>query len=259
MPAGAAQFLANSPDRLDLLRSLSEESSSPAELASKHSFPRRSVQRNLAAFVDRGWAESSGGTYHLTVTGALVLEEHAAYVDTLACIEAFAPLFRYLPDRDHAPNPAWLADATSTVATEEEPQAPVHRYVTSVEQLDTDRVRMLSPVLSRLFHEAHAGLAVRGVTTELVMPAEMVERARERNPLEFRVVVALDVLSLYQFPEDFGVGVTLGDDQVLVAAYDAERQLRALVESTDPQLIAWASDLFERYREQSAVVDNPRQ
>ena len=250
----AARFLANSSDRLALLASLAEGSASPAELASAHDTSRRSVQRNLAAFVERGWAETTGGTYRLTVTGALVAEEHAGYVDALSRIEEFAPFFRYLPDPDHAPDPAWLEGAAITVASGEDPQAPVHRYVTRVERLDTGRVKMLSPVLSRLFHEAHATLALRGVHTDLVMPARTVRRARERNPIEFETVVGLGILSLYRHPEPFGVGLTLGDDRLLMAAYDDEKRLRALVESANPEFRAWASDLFDRYRERSDPV-----
>lgn len=254
IPPDAVRFLADSPDRLALLASLAEGSASPSELRSEHSISRRSVQRNLAEFVDRGWADSNGGTYRLTATGALVAEEHAEYVDAVERIEEFAPFFRHLPDRDHAPDPAWLADAAMTVSTADDPQAPVHRYVTSVERFETDRIRMLSPVLSRLFHDAHASLAVRGVRTELVMPTATVDRARERNPIEFRAVVALDVLALYRFPEPFGIGLTLGDDRLLMAAYDDAKQLRAVVESRDPQFLAWASDLFERYRGRSEPV-----
>ncbi len=248
MPDDAVQFLAGSPDRLALLTSLADGPASPSELATEHSLSRRSVQRNLAAFVDRGWAETDGGTYDLTVTGALVAEEHAAYVDAIERVDEFAPFFRHLPDRDHTPDPAWLADAELTVSTAEDPQAPVHRYVTRVEGLDTGRIQILLPVLSRLFHDAHASLAIEGVHTELVMPAAMVERARERNPLEFRGVVAVDVLTLYRHSEPFSVGLTLADDCLLLAAYDGEKQLQVLVESTHPEFHAWAADLFDRYR-----------
>lgn len=259
MPSNnAAQFLANSPDRLALLTSLSQESASPGELASEHSFSRRSVQRNLAEFVDRGWVETSGGTYHLTVTGELIAEEHAEYVDALARITDFAPFFRYLPDYDHAPDPEWLTDATMTIATEDNPQAPVHQYVSRVRQFDTERIKMLSPVLSRLFHEAHATLASRGVHTELVMPARMIDRAREQNPIEFQALIALDILSLYQFPNLFSIGLTLGDTRLLIGAYDDEKQLQALIESTDSQFHSWASDLFDRYKGQSELLTSGR-
>lgn len=78
-----AQFLAGSPDRLHLLAHLRDQPGSPGELADALSISHRSVQRNLARFVDRGWAEKRDGAYHLTTLGALVTEEHAAYMDTL--------------------------------------------------------------------------------------------------------------------------------------------------------------------------------
>jgi predicted transcriptional regulator len=251
----AVQFLASSGDRLRLLQSLFDGASTPAELASEHALSRRSIQRHLAEFVERGWAESSGGTYQLTVTGALVMEAHTEYVEELAQLSEYAPFFRHLPDRERAPDPSWLTDATLTVATEEDPQAPVHEYVRRVTQLETDRVRMLAPVLSRLFHEAHATVARRGVHTVLVMPAPMVHRAEDRNPLEFSVIARLDVLSLYESPEAFEFGLTLGDDVVLMAAYDGDNQMRALVESTAPPFHDWSAELFDRYQQQATLVD----
>jgi predicted transcriptional regulator len=250
----AAAFLANSPERLALLRSLADGPASPGDLAATGDRSRRSVQRNLAAFAERGWVETTGGTYRLTAVGDLVAERHATYVDTLARIERFAPFYRHL-DPDHAPDPDALAGARLTVATEADPQAPVHEYVDRVESLDAGRVRMLSPVLSRLFHEAHAPLAARGVYTDLVMPAPVVERARERNPAEFAAVVGSDVLSLRRTAESFRLGLTLADDRVLAAAYDEDRRLRALVASGNDALYDWAADLFERYREAADPVE----
>ncbi|SFG91532.1 Predicted transcriptional regulator, contains HTH domain [Halopelagius inordinatus] len=250
----AAQFLAGTPDRRRLLARLARESAAPAALADELDLPRRSVQRHLGKFVDRGWAESSGGTYRLTVTGELVVEEHATYLDALDRIGAFDPLFRHLPDRTHAPDPRWLEDATLTAASPENPQAPVRQYIDSVRTFDTERIRMLSPVLSRLFHDAHAELAVAGVHTELVLSAATIRRARELNPAEFAVVVSVGVLDLYRHPEDLGFGLTVGDDRVLMGAYDDEGQLKACVESEHPEFVRWAGELFERYRDRSDAV-----
>ena len=250
-----AQFLAGSPDRRRLLAHLLDHPGSPADLADALSASRRSVQRNLAQFVDRGWAEKADGAYRLTVTGELVTDEHVRYLDTLGRIEAYDSLFRHLPDRDHAPDPRWLADATLTEATSDNPQAPVHRYVASVREMDTDRVRMVSPVLSRLFHEAHAELAFDGVHTDLVMSAATVERARDLNPAEFAVVVNVGVLDLYRHPGPVEFGLTLGADRLLLGAYDDEGQLRTCVESDADELLAWGDRLFGRYRDASERVE----
>ena len=252
-----ARFLAGSPDRRRLLERLSDDPGSPAELADALSAARRSVQRNLAEFADRGWAEKVDGAYRLTVTGELVADEHADYLDSLDRIEAFEEFYRYLPDRDHAPDPRRLADASLTAASSTDPQAPVHRYVEVVRAFDTDRVRMVSPVLSRLFHEAHAQLAFDGVHTDLVMSAETVERAREMNPAEFAAVTSVGVLDLYRHPGPVEVGLTLGDDRLVVCAYDGDGALRACVESADPSLLRWGADLFERYRDEAERVEPP--
>lgn len=253
----AAAFLAGSPERRRLLTHLRDTSASPADLADALPIARRTIQRHLGRFVDRGWAEKDDGLYRLTVTGALVLEEHETYLDTVGRIEAFASFFEHLPDRDHAPDPRWLEDATLTEATPENPQAPVREYVRRVREFDTDRIRMLSPVLSRLFHDAHAKLALDGVHTELVLSEAMIERARELNPAEFSIVVSVGVLDLYRHPEDIAFGLTIGEDRLLMGAYDEAGQLQACVDADDPEFVRWGARLFERYRDRSARVDPP--
>ena len=250
----AARFLAGSPERRRLLERLADDPGSPAELADALSMARRSVQRNLAGFADRGWAEKRDGAYRLTVTGELVADEHAAYLDSLSRVGAFEAFYRHLPDADRAPDPRWLADASLTVAGSADPQAPVHRYVEAVRAFDTDRVRMVSPVLSRLFHQAHAELAFDGVHTDLVMSAATVARAREMNPAEFAAVTSVGVLDLYRHPGPVEVGLTLGDDRLVACAYDDDGHLHACVESDDPSLLRWGAALFERYRDESERV-----
>lgn len=254
MSRDTAAFLAGSEDRLALLSSLRERSAAPATLADDLSLPRRSVQRHLSAFVDRGWARKDGGTYRLTTVGELVAEEHASYLETLSLVERFAPFYEHFPSDEPAPDPRALRDAECVVATDADPQAPVHHYVTSVRSFGGDRIRMLSPVLSRLFHDAHADLAFDGVHTDLVMSGDRIDRARELNPAEFGVVVRVGVLDLYRHPDPVEFGLTLGENRVLVGAYDDGR-LRAVVDSTAPDLLRWAAERFEDYRRRSERVD----
>jgi len=243
----ATQFLAASPDRLALLGRLREAPGAPADLAEDLDISRRSVQRNLGEFVDRGWAYRDAGEYRTTTTGAVVAVEHADYLDALDLIDTFGDLYRHLPDADHAPDPRWLSGAEMVGATADDPQAPVHFYISRVKTFDGDRIRMVSPVLSRLFHDAHAELAFRGVHTELVLSADTVARARERNRAEFDVVVSVDVLDLYRHPETVGFGLTVGEDRLLMSAYDEGGHLQACVESSDDRFLDWAERLFETY------------
>ncbi|WP_433623466.1 helix-turn-helix transcriptional regulator [Halomicrococcus sp. NG-SE-24] len=247
----AARFLAGSPDRYRLLAHLRERPGSPRDVADALDASRRSVQRNLAELVDRGWAEKRDGDYRLTTSGAFVARAHADYLDALSAVEAAAPVLERLPV-ERAPDPTWLADADVVAADAERPQAPVSHYVRRLRERETTRVRMLAPVLSRIFHEAHAELVLSGVDTEVVLPADSVETARSMNPLEFEVVVR--AIDLYRHDGPVELGLTLGDDWVLAGAYDDDGQLRAVAESDDPRFVEWAQDAYEEYRSRAERV-----
>lgn len=249
-----AAFLAASPDRRELLERLGADPGTPADLAADLAASRRSVQRNLQAFVERGWARKVDGEYRRTTAGGVVARTHAEYVEDLAVVRRFEALYGHVPDADHAPDPGWLVDADLASATETDPHAPLEFYVSRVGEVAGDRIRMLSPVLSRPLHRAHEPLALEGVHTELVMDEASVERARERNPAEFAVVSAVDVLDLRAHPGPIGIGLTVGDGRALVSAYDGDGNLRACVDSRDERLLEWAGDLFDRYRREAEPV-----
>lgn len=250
----AAQFLADSPDRLALLTRLRKEATRPSTLADDLDCTRRSVQRNLAAFVEWGWVERDDNGYRLTTAGDYAATIHADYLDQLERLDRFDPLLRHL-DTDHAPPLSMLEDADLIVASPENPQAPVQAYVDRLKQFEGDTVQMCSPVLSRIFHEAHASLAMQGVHTDLVLSEATAEKACELNPLEFKTVLSVGVLDLYTHPDPVPFGLTVGEDQLLLTAYDEEGHLEASLASDHSELLVWAEDFIERYRERSAKVD----
>lgn len=248
----AAAFLAGSPERLRLLGNLREQSGSPRDVADATDVSRRSVQRNLSEFADRGWVEKRDGVYELTTTGELVARIHEEYVETLGAVSEYDSFYRHLPDANHAPNPLWVTDATLVTASPDQPQAPVSHYVKRLRARETTTIRMLAPVLSRLYHDAHAELVLSGVETELVMPPERIETARSSNPLEFRLVSR--TIDIYEHDGPVEFGLTLGDDWAFAGAYDDDGQLRALLECDDCDFFEWAETVYRRYRNRSSPI-----
>lgn len=252
MASDAVRFLADSPDRLKLLEQVDDGPGGPRDFAADLDQSRRSIQRNLAAFEERGWVEKRDGEYHLTTKGDVVAREHREYVTALDAVEANDQLYRHLP-REIAPDPAWLGDAMVVLAEPDHPQAPVSHYVSVVESVDTDEIRMISPVLSRIFHDAHAQRVVEGVRTDLVLDADRVTAAREKNPGEFATVVAVPTFTLYRRPDPIDFGLTITDDRALLLAYD-DGQIRACLDATDPAVVNWARDQFDRVRRRSKRI-----
>lgn len=248
-------FLAGSPDRLALLDSLADEPAAPRDAADALDISGRSAQRNLAQFAERGWAEKRDGDYRLTTRGRLVRETYVDCLERLDRIDDLAECYDHLPDAPAPPDPAWLDDATVVTADPDHPQAPVTHYVDAVRSLETDRVRMLSPVLSRIFERPHAELVRRGARTELILPADRVAAAREKNPAKFEAVLAAPSFTLYETDEPVGCGLTVADDRAFVLAYDADGRVRACVDGSDTDLREWAAERFESHRGDAAEVE----
>ncbi len=217
---------------------------------------RRSVQRNLTALTRRGWVEKVDGAYRVTTSGALVVEAHKRYSDELAAIDRFSPIVDAFSDVDHAPPPTALSSATVTTVTPGQPHGPLHQYLQAIERFETERVRMLSPVLSRPLHGAHAELGLGGAHTELILTEQLSERARRLNPREFDLLVSVAPLTVFRHPGPIEAGITIGDDRVLVCSYDDDR-LTACLEATSSALIAWARELFDHYRSQASEITTP--
>lgn len=256
MADDTARFLADSPDRLALLERLRGAPASPSALVDDLDPARRSIQRNLAAFENRGWVERCGDGYRLTATGDAAARTHADYLDRLRRIDECAPLLRHL-DPEDAPNPELLADADLVVASDADPQAPIHAYTERLRELGGDRVRVCSPVLSRAFHEAHAALAMDGVHTELLLSTTTARRAKELNPLEFSAVLRAGPLDLFVRDDPVPFGLALGEGSLLLGVYD-DGHLRACLHSTDPELVGWAESAFEALREDARRIGSVR-
>jgi len=251
--ADDARFLADSPDRLALLERLRAGAASPATLAADFDCARRSVQRNLVAFAERDWVERGDGGYRLTTVGDLIARAHADYLDRLQALDSYAPLLCRL-DREHAPDPELLDDADLVVATEADPQAPIHAYAERLRGFEGGRLRTCSPVLSRPFHEAHASLALNGTDTELLLSTATARRARELNPMEFAAVLRSGALKLSTRPESVPFGLVVDGEALLLGAYDEDGHLEACLHGTNPDLVSWGEAQFEALRAEATRV-----
>jgi predicted transcriptional regulator len=217
---------------------------------------RRTVQRHLAACEERGWVERGDGGYRLTAAGDAAARVHQAYRDRLAAVDRAAPLLSHL-NPSQAPSPEQLTDADVVAASASDPQAPIQAYVERLGGFTGDRVLLCSPVLSRVFHDAHADLARRGVHTDLLLSTETARLARDRNPLEFAAVLRLGVLDLYTRAEPVPFGLVIDDEQLLLGAYDDDGNLKACLHGDDPELVAWGERQFETLREHAERVRSP--
>jgi len=122
-----AKYLAGSPVRVAILRTLRRDPRRPADLTAAVDATRTTVQRILAGFRDRDWVVKRGAVYCVTPTGERV---HDAYEALLSEIERADRYGQFAADLERVGAefpPSALASGELTVAADRNPLAVVDR------------------------------------------------------------------------------------------------------------------------------------
>jgi len=243
------EFLSGSRHRVEILRTLRAEGpSTRREIRDAVDASRSTVRRTLEGFLERDWIASTDDGYRITAAGGLLLEEFRRLSGAARITDEYAPLLRSLPDGVLDVDPAWLADAALTEATEADPYAPARRQTETVRT--AGRFRGLLPAIelegAKLVHERVVG---GGLEATVVVSAATAEAIRSEPFVDFfREKLGTGRLTVYAHDGDLPMYLGLADDDAVeVGAEDEEGIPRALLQSTDERLRAWGEATFEEY------------
>ncbi|MFC7185908.1 helix-turn-helix transcriptional regulator [Halorubrum yunnanense] len=255
-----AQYLAGSPVRVAILRTLRREPLRPADLTDTVDATRTTVQRILGGFRERDWVVKRDAAYRVTPTGERV---HDAYETLLGEVELADCYGGFAADLERvgAGFPAEALDAGElTVATERNPLAAVDRLTELLREGRDAEIRAVSPVVIQRFNRAAAAALDAGAEVELVIDRDVVETSvSDFGPATDRAIRDEDA-TVYVSPEPIEYGLFTCGDVACVTAYDRRNNPRHVLESTDVAVTEWVNDRFESLvadaRRLSAVVEN---
>jgi len=243
-----ASYLAGSPGRITILRTLRTAPRRPSELAERVDVTRTTVQRVLAGFRDRGWVHKGRSEYHLTVTGERVCAAYENLLKEADTARELAPVAAELSGIDDFPSEA-LSGAELTVASERKPLAAVDRFLERFQEAAGGEIRSVSPIVSRAFNEAAEDLLADETGIELVIDREVLEASNAAFPDALDRAITGDRVDVFVHPEPLAFGLAVFESDVCLAAYDESKNLRVLLESADPAAYEWAEDRFGTLRE----------
>lgn len=254
-PHDDVQYLVGSPVRARILETLREEPLRPTELTDCVDATRTTVQRILAGYLERDWVVKRGGRYTATVTGRGV---HRAYERLLANVERaerFGPFAAHAgPVVDDLPWDA-LEGAEVTVASDRDPFATAQRLAELISTADADHMRAVSPIVAEVFNEAAVEFIDGGGHLELTIDHGVLEASQAEFPDALERARRLGDVDVLVHPEPLGFGLMLAGGRACLGAYDAENNLRAVVESDAPELFEWADATYERHRSRAAPLE----
>lgn len=254
-PEECVRFLATSQNRVALLEALDDGPLRPVEICERLSLSRSATHRNLRDLTDRGWAKRVDDGYIATVCGRLVLGAYNELEETVRLVAEYGSSLEPLADAGLTLSPATLDDAAVTTATENDPHAPLRHYVERVHEIELDRFRGITPVVSPLFNEAHQPVLSEGADAELLLGSSALSTSKTDYETEFDSAMTADGLTLYVHPDPLSFGLSIVDERVFLGAYEGG-QFVACFEWTDPEIRAEAIEAYESYRAAASEVDS---
>lgn len=248
------RFLATSQNRVSLLEALDRGPLRPAEICKQLSLSRSATHRNLSDLTEKGWAKRVDEGYTATVGGRLVLGAYNELEETVRLVSEYGSSLEPLVDAGLTLSPAILDDAAITTATENDPHAPLRHYVERIREIELDRFRGITPVVSPLFNEAHQPVLSDGSDAELLLGSSALSTSKDDYETEFDSAMTADGLTLYVHPDPLSFGLSIVDEWVFLGAYEGG-QFVACFEWADPDVRAEAMAAYESYRAAASVID----
>ncbi|WP_306054973.1 helix-turn-helix transcriptional regulator [Natronococcus wangiae] len=248
------RYLSGSPTRVAVLEQVCDGTTRPAALVDAIAVSRTTVHRTLTDLVERNWVERVDGGYAATAVGALALEAYRNARTQFRTLERVEPFLARVDANVDDLEIEWFRTAELSTVAESNPHQPLEWYADRLETVDGERLRGVSPVISRQFIAVHAPIVERGTPTELVIGESTYRVVAERYADELRTSVSRSNYALYVAEETPPIGITLVGSTVFLGAYDDGGQLVAAVESADDRLRAWAADRHRERRDDARRI-----
>jgi predicted transcriptional regulator len=257
---GGAQYLAGSPVRVAVLRTLRREPRRPAALTDAVDATRTTVQRILGGFRERDWVVKRDAAYHVTATGERVHDAYETLLDEVELADRYGGFAADLERVGAGFPPEALDDGELTVATDRNPLAAVDRITDLLREGGDAEIRAVSPVVIQQFNRAAATALDAGAEVELVIDRDVVDASVADFEAATDRALDDDDAAVYVSPEPIEYGLFEYGDIACVMAYDRRNNPRCVLESTDPAVVEWVDDRFESLvadaRRLSGVLSN---
>lgn len=246
------EFMARSPTRISVMKVLAgaEEPLSQRDVHEQISASRSTLGRTLDQMAAFDWILETPDGYRLSAFGAQICREFESLIDALQVADRYSPLLGTLPAEVLDFDLGLLEEAEITEATPATPFAPVERAIEI--RRASESVRELTPVLvkesTRRLRE-RIRRATPAEPIEIVVPGDLLEHVQEDPQYAslMETVVASDTAQVYAYPGDIPWLLSLLDGCILFGTFDDDGRPVALIETDNPEIIAWAESRYDRY------------
>jgi len=247
-PLGELEFLARSPNRVEVLAVLAEGPRTRRDLAEAVDVSQPTLGRILNDLGERAWVVAEGDRYRTTATGDLVAAGITDLRERLAAEAALRDVVPYLPTDAIDVDLRRFADATITTPTQTRPNRPIRRMLDLLGE--TEAVLLLSHAFNEQKLRLVRDRSVEGsLRTKGVFGADAIDAVRETPDLRALLadIVATEVAEIRVAADPVPVAVEVTDDRTHLLLRDDEGIVRAALDTDDAAVREWAETLHEEF------------
>lgn len=248
-------FLANSENRVTVLRMLVEAPRSHDEIRDRIGASRVTTARILREFEERNWITRSGQECTMTPTGKWISDEFTRLLDQMETERRLREPLQWLPFDLLTFEVQCLRDAELVVLEESDATAIIRRILEF--RRSSDRIRGITRVVAPVFIENDWESTVHGDTRlEMVITPEVLDAIRNHSTSAQQLREMLEEpdvhVSVY---EDIPISVGIVDGEVGIDLTDEEGVVKGGLITGDETVHEWGVDLFETCRDNARSVD----
>lgn len=249
-------FLANSENRVAVLNELTDGPHSKHVLMESTDFSRVTLGRILDDLEDRQWITQRGQVCDITPLGAWVIDEFAAFKETIDAERGIREVFQWFPADGYGFNVRCLADADITSISRADASAPIS---TLIKQFEPDgRVYCFSFAITSQFLEACWRAVMDGsVTWEWVFTTEVLEVLRNSPAMarQSREMLESGRADYRLYEDEIPYVVIVSEESVNLRLADSDGAATALIQTDHEQVRSWARTQFDEYWDAGAPLD----
>lgn len=243
------EFLARSPNRVDVLWALAEGPRTRHELRELADASRITIRRLLDDLIERGWITHRDGQYETTTRGRVIANEFERMTANISIADRLDDALRWLPVDEFEFDLAHLNDATVLRATSWESQTEAIRHAADrVHQSQTIRGTAIG--FSHEVVEAIRSLVLdEGGTFEAVIDASALKMIRGDKGLRrrFRDVITSRNGALYRYGGAAPLHMVMTiDERAVICGHVDQGPPPGTLESVDRQVLSWAQSYYEQ-------------
>ena len=257
-PLEDIEFLARSLNRIRALDALTAGPIDRRDLEETTGISRPTLSRILDEFEDRGWANRDRRYYEATKLGSFTVREFVGLLDRFEALHALTDVVRWFPDAGFDFDLGCLARTEIIRPHKNDALAPTTRIVRRLDA--ADRVRILSYTVFPAALEACWRAAIdgthqleavfdSGALATVAADATMVDRSRE--------MFETGRARIFHYDGDVPYVLFVFDDEVVdLCLGSKDGAPRAVIETDDETVLAWAEAIFDTYRDGARPLDS---